>query len=508
MHKYVFFIGGSGARVYRALLHSAAAGILKSDAVSVMLIDADESNSANTGSVRLYREYRKVYNVLQAEEREIFTCDIEMVSESILSPVSSDTRNLELAVGFSSDDRRRMLRCLYTQEEIEQDLKGGFYAHPNIGCVFFSTFSHEEFTGCLHKMEIQLNNGEDISVALVGSIFGGTGAAGIPTIYKLINEKLQGNIHKEKLKIGGIFIEPYFKVNGKKAEDNKNITIDMDDFFYNTYEALSYYKTNQNMDFDSIYLLGQQMLDIVNNEYVDSGDGQNNKAHIVELYAALAIDSFFNGNGEKGVYGCVCRGKIDWGSFPKAGGTGPGESPVPVLGLADFARTQAIYMAEICEYVERVRGSFRDHWGVMVPQWYNAYHMNRTEETEGLEILKEYSVLFMEWLYMINSTYDASGSLVPDGRIKLFGSTLEDAYRISQEMRTQSGKNIKENLDNLLDHFNTFVDTASNIEYVLEKVLLIMSMAGIVSGNAVGAGVGAAALFFKIFALASRHKGK
>lgn len=504
MYRYVFFIGGSGARVYMSLLHSAAAGILKSDAISVMLIDADKGNYANTTSINLYKEYRKVYDVFKSVDREVFTCNIEMESENVLSPVRSDAINLNLAIGNSSPDRRRILKCLYTREEIGQNLKGGFYAHPNIGCVFFSNFESEEFTRCLDSIARHLDEDAEVRIALVGSIFGGTGAAGIPTIHKLIKRRFQNNTTSEKLKIGGVFIEPYFTVNGEKANDNKNISIIMDDFYFNTYEALAYYKTNQNMNFDSIYLVGQQTLDIVNNEYCDSGHKQNNKAHMVELFASLAIDSFFNSADGKGVFGSVCKDRIGWNSFPNV--TEEGARQNSAMGLADFARAQAIYMAEICEYVERIRGTYRERLNVRVPQWYKVYHM--CDGGEELEILKSYSVLFMEWLYMINSTYDTAGILRLDDRLKLFGGLLEDAYEVSKEMSTQPGKNMNAHLNNLREHFNTFVDTASNVEYVMEKVLLIMSSAGVAPWGAVSAGVGAVGLFFRIFSLVSGKKEK
>ena len=35
--KYIFFIGGSGARAYKAFLHACAAGIIHEDKVEVIL---------------------------------------------------------------------------------------------------------------------------------------------------------------------------------------------------------------------------------------------------------------------------------------------------------------------------------------------------------------------------------------------------------------------------------------------------------------------------------------
>lgn len=503
MKNYIFFIGGSGARAYTAFIHCAAAGVLKTTSVSTMMIDADVDNKANERSRSLYRVYRDMYGLFKEEtDRKVFTCDINMETETILSPMHSNAVTLENAIGHTAKNRQRLLDCLYTREEKEQDLKYGFYAHPNIGCVFFSDFDNQEFNACVQKIDAELNSGKTVSIALVGSIFGGTGAAGIPTILKLLRDKLKGNCNYEKLFIGGVFFTPYFTVSNAGQRDS--ISIDAKEFYFNTYEALSYYQATPKTEFQSIYLVGQEELDVVNSRYVDGGAGQDNKPHVVELYAALAIDSFFSQPDRSGVFGAVRKEKLNWTGFPRSGN----DKSYRMMYMADFARAQAVFVAEICGYVERTDNGFEKYckkWGFIIPQWYKKYNIRSQAQENQLEKIKEYSDSFLDWLYKLNCIYDEAGNPSRNANICLFGGGLDDVYHIA-ENREKRGSEIKENLKKFRDNFNTFVDTASNVDYILDKALKILSMAGIGSGASFA--LGAAGLFLKIVSLAGGRRQK
>lgn len=505
MKKYIFFIGGSGARVYKAFIHGSAAGMLKTKEVSTMLVDADKSNDANTSCIDLYKAYCQMKKRVEDIGDTAFTCDIQMESEEVLSPVKSDAYNLRSAVGTINKDRERLMKAFYTEEEMKQDLRGGFYAHPNIGCVFFSDFENEEFEKCLKKIEEQLENGEEVMVALVGSVFGGTGAAGIPTLFKLINSRLKSNPNYEKLHIGGIFLEPYFRVKGKAVEQDENILINMEEFYFNTYEALSYYKTNHNMDFKSIYLLGQATLDVVNHKYASSGAGQKNKPHIIELYAALAIDRFLELPKESGIFGYVGKRNIGWDSFPKINEEEPYNNAE--LQLAGFVRAQAIFIGEIYSYIFSDDREWAKKCGIMIPQWYKAYGIHNEDIKRQMREISQYSFNFMEWLYAVNSKYGEDNKLVLDKRMNLFGDVLENVYYLSADLKDGkelSKKEVKANFQTFRKKFDELVDTAEHVEYVLDKVGDVLSLAGIVPG--MSPALGAAGLFMKIVALARKSK--
>lgn len=496
MANYAFFIGGSGARTYRALLHAAAMGILRSDQISVMRIDADSGNQAHSDCNILYEQYQNMNRL--TEGKKIFQCDINPVCKEVVSPVHSNALNLRQLIGEGNNDRRRMLNAFYTEEEQKQNLTGGFYSHPNIGCIFFSNLKSEEFNACITQIDKQLKSGEMINIALVGSIFGGTGASGIPALYKQICSKLNNNPHFDKLNIGGIFLTPYFKVQGQRQKnqyDQENIPIHMDEFYFNTYQALSYYSTvidyNQNTKFTGIYLVGQQDLDIVSDTYADFGEMQNNKAHIVEFYAALAIDSYFSAPQKKGVFGYIRNSKVSWNDFPDMEFDN-GESK-RIRKFVDFAGLQAFLMCEIYPNIYISDNDVLRKHGMMLAPWYHRYALK--DYNIQLKQMEQYSKTFIHWLYEINSRYQEGGKWVLDKNIELFGSVLEQVYEASKgiSISAHTQKPIKSQIRTIQNEFNTLINTMSNTGYVIRSV---KDIAHLISSGV--SGIGAIGLIMKI----------
>lgn len=506
--NYVFFIGGSGARVYKAFIHGSAAGIIKTKDLSALVIDADKENAASKGCIDLYRQYKEVRDMLGNSVIDAFACNIEMMSEDIISPVSADAFSLNMAVGNLNETRNRLVKALYTEKERGQDLRGGFYAHPNIGCVFFTDFESKVFDNCLKRIEGQLDDNQDVAIALVGSVFGGTGAAGIPTIFKMLNEKLGKHTNGEKLHIGGVFLEPYFRVNGEETDDKK-IAINMDEFYFNTYEALSYYNTSiYDKRFQSVYLLGQSTQDVVSNNYASSGNSQKNKPHIIELYAALAIDRFLQCPEDKGVFGYVRRDGLGWNSFPLINAE---DDCGRIWKMANFMRAQSIFITEIYRYIFEANDSKIRQWGIMVPQWYAAYILKDSSNQKQAKVIAEYGCQFVEWAYMISSRCVGAGFIMDD-QIQLFGGMLEELYNVSVAIRNGEdldSKDMKGKLEGIRKKFDALVTTVENAEYVLKKVWEILSLAGIIplfSHGAAGAALGTVGLLIKIASLVSEKK--
>lgn len=490
MSNYAFFIGGSGARAYRAFLHAAAMGILRTEQVSVMRIDADNCNRAHSDCNMLYKMYQNMNQM--TEGKEIFRCNITSVCEEIISPVQSNVSSLRKLVGEGNENRIRMLNALYTEEEQKQDLKGGFYSRPNIGCIFFANLESEELDACMEQIGKQLSNGEMVNIVLVGSIFGGTGASGIPALYKLICLKLKDNRYYENLNIGGVFLTPYFQVQERKNQSNQeNIPICMDQFYLNTYQALSYYSAvidySRNTKFTGIYLVGQQELDIVNENYVDSGEKQDNKAHIVEFYAALAIDSYFSDPQKKGVFGYIRNAKVGWKDFPDM--DRDNEDSRKIRKLADFAGMQVFLLCEIYPNIYIPEHAFlRQH-----PAWYSRYKLKNY--CTQLKQMEDYSKTFIQWLYEINSRCLAGG-LELDKNIALFrDGVLEQVHKVATEISVDGPMQepVRSHVRDIFDNFNTLIDTVSNTGYVMRSARKITHL---LSGGA--AGSGAVGLILKI----------
>jgi hypothetical protein len=175
--------------------------------------------------------------------------------------------------------------------EIEMDI--GFVGNPNVGSVVLNQFKDsEEFREFAGNFN---NQGSNDRVFIISSIFGGTGAAGFPTILKNIrdaayNEQIDRKGFLRDSIIGALTVMPYFNI-----EKSDKSPIKQSDFISKTKAALHYYKQNVTDDLsrplNAMYYIGDTLIGKAYEN--DPGDnGQKNDAHFVELASALAVIDF------------------------------------------------------------------------------------------------------------------------------------------------------------------------------------------------------------------------
>lgn len=504
--NYIFFIGGSGARAYKAFLHACAAGIIRADEAKVILLDADSQNAACKASCKLFDIYKRHRSMLCDTQftSPAFHCDVQMYWNKPVSPIAANITHLEqITGGIETDTRKRILKWFYSEEERIQDLENGFYAHPNIGCIFFQNFgSNQSLDRCINNIVSDLSTTRNTRIVIVGSVFGGTGAAGIPSILKMIEERCkEANISRPTLPIGAVLITPYFKVTKKEKSKTSNIIIDSDDFFGNTRTALDYYRFISNK-FEKIYLVGQKNLDLVNPDYADGGEKQDNKPHIVEVFAATAIKDFLaGGSGETKFVGSLLdrdgKQNITWESL------GP-----DFYNLVDMVRTQTILETAIYPYISEKMHPFA-RYGNGLYQWYKIYNIDSAVNQQGLEKMRQYSEAFLEWMYLLQYKYaEPQDGLCADKGIILFSPKLLASlhHRIGSRSISDTGESPeheKRGWRKYQEDFNNLVETAEKIEFVAEKIIVILSSLGVVPSSL--AKLGIAGLFMKLFSLA-QHK--
>ena len=432
MKSYVFFIGGTGARTLTAFLHICASGMVRlDDTVRLMMMDADMSNGACARAQELYRLYctnydrfhtQDVKKALDGRDFPAFYTRLDM--PPIVTPMKPDATNLDLLTAGGGNGKA--LRWLYTPEEINEDLSKGFYAHPNIGCVYFQDMGGN-LDSCTKQIKSILTK-EDVRVVIVGSMFGGTGAAGIPSVLKMIQRACtdgQSDMMRQRLHFCGVLITPYFKI--PDPSDADHIHIDSEKFYDNTQSALNYYRFRYEKDFESIYLVGQNELQLLNNTYVDGGDKQENKPHVVELIAAAAIKDFLQktdgtADGRK-VFARILdmeakKPELTWDNLD-----------TDLSCLADMLRTQILLKAVFCPYVDKPHGLF----GARYP-WYRAFHMSEPGCAEELHAIMQYTDLFLEYMYDIQYQLPDGGygNLRRDDRIALVGQPIEDIMTVGE----------------------------------------------------------------------------
>lgn len=505
MKNYIIGIGGSGSRVLRAVIHNCAAGVIREDELKVMAIDADRDGAAWRRLKADYESYQEMHELFQKNPEGCFRTKIEFLSRrEVVSPVEYGEMKTLKNVLQGNPKLERMMKWLYTEREMEQDLKDGFFARPNIGCVFFSNFQNQIFKNFLIEAMNALVAGEQVNIILAGSIFGGTGASGLPTILKLIDKEVRETKEKnqgmdtDNLKIGSVFMLPYF--TAKNLNEESNPLIQMEKFSMTAREALKYYKEEKYFNtgsgqgignFHSLYLVGQNTLDVVNT-YAEGGKAQDNKPHIAEACAALAIHDFWRrvrsgnqaGENRVNIFLHMTDGVVDWESLPFENETK--KKNMLQIRMGQLARFSTVY--DVCIYQYLKKGTSKGLILFNKPQWYVAYLSHETNVAVQTEIYT-YCKSYLEWIDMIQETLEiqAGAEGVP-GReyrynddIQLFGKILHEIFHYLWESEKENDEeNISGSLREIKKNFGQLICAGQNIGYAVKKIFMILSKLGII----------------------------
>ena len=303
MTIYLVGIGGSGAKCVESVVHLASVGLFPQEPIKVLFVDADESNGnverART-SLNIQTECQQILKTIDRQECPWMQTSIK--SFDLWSPFAKNSLNKELSAFFNYNNIKQsepalanLFDVLYTEKEKQENLDVGFRGRPAIGAAVMSQvdlnrLDEEPWGTFIEQIRADVNEGKQPKVLLCGSIFGGTGASGLPTIARLVTNKLNDLNIRERVKVGSIFILPYFGFTSPAGESENGIYAQSDKFLLNTEAALRYYVTQAQGIFDTVYLLGNENLAKVN--FSIGKNTQRNQPHFIELYAGLAAKHF------------------------------------------------------------------------------------------------------------------------------------------------------------------------------------------------------------------------
>lgn len=307
---YIFAIGGSGERVMYSFLMYMIAGV-KVDAKTVIpvFVDNDVDSCALQNCINLIKAYRdpeksgvhNLYVKTWGTDTAAWPsfCSQEIAEPVILNINGTEITNLEniidsnLNVGQSQKDLlenvKKEKELLFSSLDLQMPLSVGFVGHPNIGSIVLNALSFEMSA---FKNDILNKVTSNDAVFVIGSIYGGTGAAGFP----LIVNKFSELTNKHRPMIGGSCILPYFStVRSEQSEDANIIDTSLYDvqsgaFYVKSRAALMYYDVYMKDKMDYLYYVGDNKL----SKYTHcvGGENQDNPANLVELMSALSIVDF------------------------------------------------------------------------------------------------------------------------------------------------------------------------------------------------------------------------
>ena len=206
---FVFAIGGTGERVMRSLTMLMAAGLptLTNYEVFPIIIDYDEKNADKNLTRDVLKNYAAAHDAAytqhtaKSEEKSIgglfFGSKLRNLHglTDYVFPFKPATPNEQFRefIGFdkfkgvSDNDRGTLntadfLTSLYDKSdrpdtELNLDMTVGFKGNPNIGSVVFHTIGETTEFSAFNSL-YNPDNGD--KAVIIGSLFGGTGASGIP----------------------------------------------------------------------------------------------------------------------------------------------------------------------------------------------------------------------------------------------------------------------------------------------------------------------------------------
>ncbi len=309
MRLFIFAIGGTGSRVVKSLVMTAAAGVKPTDPATgapyrefeiiPLIVDPHHANEDLRRTDSLLNDYRKLRRAIHGDSADatgFFATKISTL-KSILGDSGSDIDDTFLfnlatierqkfreLISFNSlsEENQAMMQMLFSADQLDTRMNIGFVGSPNIGAVALDTFKNsEEFKAFANVIA------DGDRIFFISSIFGGTGAAGFPIMVKNMRAADALDITNRgtlmNAPIGALTVLPYFNLEHK--EDSP---INKADFIVKTQSALHYYAETMGAgSVDSLYYLGDTAASA---PYInDPGQGgQRNAAHLVELIGSVA----------------------------------------------------------------------------------------------------------------------------------------------------------------------------------------------------------------------------
>ena len=300
---YFIGIGGTGARVAESLVHLCAAG-LGPRRLKLFLIDPDRAN----GNLEKTRELITSYQETRERVRESVPADMPLFRTELSTPsqlvwhIFGETQTrLRDFIGLNNlkqnePELHDLAQLLFTDGELQEELDQGFRGHPAIGAVVMTKAERD-------TVDPWKTFWDDVAAAdqpgairafLAGSVFGGTGAAGIPTFGAPEMIRNRASIQdgaQSKVALGALLVLPYFRVTDDGTGDEDRLFVTSNDFPIATKAALEFYAEKQ-LAFDNVYLLGDPGSKVVG-EFSPGAGKQQNRPHFAELVGALSALDFF-----------------------------------------------------------------------------------------------------------------------------------------------------------------------------------------------------------------------
>ncbi len=459
MGYYAIGIGGTGAKCLESLIHLAAAGMMPDNGdLYVLFVDPDDANGSLDRTNTTLNHYKAFNGNNQLSQSCMLQTKIDSAPNPIFSPFDKQDDDKPNLSGFfqyptlklAQDSAADLFEVLYSKIERETELNEGFRGHPSIGAsVMAQTVLGVDEPW--KTFRVKMAKDPNPKIFLAGSIFGGTGASGFPTIAQLIKNDMKGK--PINAQIGGALVLPYFTFTD--TEDNENeLKAKAEHFLMNTQAALEYYHLwNKDLVYNAIYLLGNDS-QIEEANFSLGGKKQRNSQHFIELYAALAAIHFFGGNiaaDDGAQYYRIDRANnpYKWRDLPDGANGTKIQSKLCQLTNFSFAFLST-YKPMLEDISKKKRSGFHAPWFIDFFKRKKISLKNANVEN-SLNNVKDYCEDFLVWIANVQNSqkgkplnavesFDLTkcGNLFSSDTLKPLGPAAQD--KIWEKMCSENGK--------------------------------------------------------------------
>lgn len=319
MKKYVLVaIGGTGMRVAQSFVALAASGFLSDLSgadykLEIRLVDLDIV--AGSDKIELEEMVRALNDALPylsiiVDDRSADTRwkpkGIDGI-QSLATPIDDkSTLNDLLRDGYLSEPESLTYHALFGEDDRKMVLRRGCKGRPRIGSLLWAEQFDQDWQnrgGFWQSIFDDICEDDELRIMFAGSVFGGTGASGTPTLaQKYIHACKMGDIgHTEPFAqhVALTLMLPYFDLGSDTDVDSGLFSI-------NSKMALKYYETSgilNEVEFAQFVGDDRRQMEKMNENGVwnrvrldrDSraDEGQNDPSMPAELMAAIGICRYF-----------------------------------------------------------------------------------------------------------------------------------------------------------------------------------------------------------------------
>jgi hypothetical protein len=323
--NYIVAIGGSGSRCLGATIYLSASGLFEGD-LHVVIVDPDQTNGNAEQVKRMISAYSALSSCQQPErprqrnlivnkrlpEAVIFRPSINRKRDSgdLFNYFWQDPNPPDRTFGDAIDivnappQLKNFASLFYETEDLQMALGKGYRGRPNVGAVTLISDLRRTVDAkgnglaqMIESIRADLIAEKPVRLFVYGSVFGGTGAAGIPTISRLIEDTLKrsNTTHNERMRFGVAMLTPYFSFPEGKAVDGPSPDSALHQAA--TQAALLHYGHND-PGYQHLYIIGSPEMPPTNTSHSVGGESQENDPHYVEIVASLAARDFFSRDDE------------------------------------------------------------------------------------------------------------------------------------------------------------------------------------------------------------------